>query len=172
MQGDTDWISGSGRTLGWTNGSFQFSCLENSMTEEVSGLQSMGSQRVTKDWETEHTNIVLLSNSTFVAVSIHHIYWCAPMMGAHTFIIVIYSSHINPLIIMSCPSLSLISSVTQFYRLCKPMDGSTPGFPVHHQFLEFVQIHVDWVSDAIQPFHPLLSPSPTAINISQQQGDF
>ena len=40
------------------------------------------------------------------------------------------------------------------------MDGSAPGFPVHHQLLEFTQTHVHWVGDAIQPSHPLLSPSP------------
>jgi len=55
------------------------------------------------------------------------------------------------------------SSLTQScLTLCDPMDCSTPGFPVHHQFLEFTQTHVHWVSDAIQPSHPLLSPSPPA----------
>ena len=54
--------------------------------------------------------------------------------------------------------------------LCDSMDSSTPGFPVLHYFLEFVQTHVHWVSDAIQPSHPLPSPSPPALNISQHQG--
>jgi len=49
--------------------------------------------------------------------------------------------------------------------LCDPMNHSTPGLPVHHQLLEFTQTHVHWVSDAIQPSHPLLSPSPPALNI-------
>ena len=40
--------------------------------------------------------------------------------------------------------------------LCNPMDCSTPGFPVHHQLLEFIQTHVHWVSDAIQPSHPVI----------------
>ena len=44
--------------------------------------------------------------------------------------------------------------------LCDPMNCSTPGLPVHHQLLESTQTHVHWVSDAIQPSHPLLSPSP------------
>ena len=52
--------------------------------------------------------------------------------------------------------------------LCNPMDCCTPGLPVHHQLLEFTQTHVHWVSDAIQPSHPLLSPSPT-FNLSQHQ---
>ena len=54
--------------------------------------------------------------------------------------------------------------------LCNPMDCSTPGFPVHHQLPELTQTHVHWVSDAIQPSHPLSSPSLPAFNISQHQG--
>ena len=55
------------------------------------------------------------------------------------------------------------SSVTQACpTLCDPMDCSMPGFPVHHQLLELTQTHVHWVGDAIQPSHPLLSPSPPA----------
>ena len=55
-------------------------------------------------------------------------------------------------------------------RLCNPMDCSTPGLPVHHQLPEFTQTYVHWVSDAIQPSHPLSSPSPLAFNLSQHQG--
>ena len=47
-----------------------------------------------------------------------------------------------------------------------------PGFPVHHQFLEFTQIHVHLIGDAIQPSHPLLSPSPSSLNLSQNQDLF
>ena len=65
------------------------------------------------------------------------------------------------------------SSVTQLYpTLCNPMDWSTPGFPVHHQLPELTQTHVHRVGDAIQPSHPLLSPSPPAFNLSQHQGLF
>ena len=46
--------------------------------------------------------------------------------------------------------------------LCDPMTCSTPGLPVHHQLPEFTQTHVHWVGDAIQPSHPLSSPSPPA----------
>jgi len=56
--------------------------------------------------------------------------------------------------------------------LLDSMDCSTPGFPVHHQLLEFTQTHVHWVGDAIQPSHPLLYPSPPAFNLSQHQGLF
>ena len=65
------------------------------------------------------------------------------------------------------------SSVAQSCpTLCDPMIRSTPGFPVHHQLLEFTQIHVHRVSDAIQPSHPLSSPSPPAPNPSQHQSLF
>ena len=65
------------------------------------------------------------------------------------------------------------SSVAQScLTLYNPMDCSTPGFPVHHQLLELAQTHVHWVSDAIQPSHPLSSPSPAAFSLSQHQGLF
>ena len=54
--------------------------------------------------------------------------------------------------------------------LCDLMDCSTPGLPVHHQLMEFIQTHAHWVSCAIQPSHPLSSPSPPAFNLFQHQG--
>ena len=58
------------------------------------------------------------------------------------------------------------SSVTHLcLTLCDPMNHSTPGLPVHHQLPEFTQTHVHRVSDAIQPSHPLSSPSPPAPNL-------
>ena len=51
--------------------------------------------------------------------------------------------------------------------LCNPMDCSTPGFPVHHQFPELAQTHVHLVRVAIQQSHPLSAPSPPAFNLSQ-----
>ena len=63
------------------------------------------------------------------------------------------------------------SSVTQScLTLCDPMNRSTPGLPVYHQLREFTQTHVHQVGDAIQPSHPLSSPSPPAHNPSQHQG--
>ena len=68
---------------------------------------------------------------------------------------------------------SIFSSVTQpCPSLCDPMDCSTPGFPVHQQLLELARTHIHWVCDAIQPSHPLSSPSPSASNLSQHQGLF
>ena len=64
-------------------------------------------------------------------------------------------------------------SVTQSCpTLCDPMNRSTPGLPVHHQLPEFTQAHIHRVVDAIQPSHPLLSPSPPAPNPSQHQSLF
>ena len=65
------------------------------------------------------------------------------------------------------------SSVAQScLTLCDPIDYSTPGLFVHHQLPEFTQTHAHWVSDAIQPSHPLSSPSPPAFNLSQHPGLF
>ena len=73
--------------------------------------------------------------------------------------------------------INFFSSSVQFspqscLTLCEPMNCSMPGLPVHHQHQEFTQTHVHWVGDAIQPSHPLSSPSPHALNISQHQGLF
>ena len=57
-------------------------------------------------------------------------------------------------------------------RLFVTMNRSTADFPVHHQLPESTQTHVHWVSDAIQPSHPLSSPSPPVLNLSQHQGLF
>jgi len=56
--------------------------------------------------------------------------------------------------------------------LCDPMNRSMPGLPVHHQLPEFTETHIHRVSDSIQPSHPLLSPSPPALNPSQHQSLF
>ena len=67
----------------------------------------------------------------------------------------------------------LVSSVTQScLTLCDPMDCSMSGFPVHHQHLELTPTHVHWVGDAIQPSHPLSSPSLPAFKLSKHQGLF
>ena len=63
-------------------------------------------------------------------------------------------------VVQSCPTL------------CNPRNHSTPGLPVHHQLQEFTQTHVHWAGDAIQPSHPLSSPSPSAFNLSQHEGLF
>ena len=72
----------------------------------------------------------------------------------------------KPLIVLQ------FSSVQSCLTLCDSMSYSTPGLPVHHQHLEFTQTHVHWVVDAIQPSHPLSSPSPPAFNFSRRQALF
>ena len=69
-------------------------------------------------------------------------------------------------------SVQFSSGVQSCPTLCYPMDCSTLGLPVHRQLPEFTQTHVHCVSDAIQPSHPMLSPSPPAFNLSQHQGLF
>ena len=69
-------------------------------------------------------------------------------------------------------SVQFSSVIQSCLILCDPMNRSMPGLPVHHQHLEFTQTHVHWVSDAIQPSHPLSSPSPPAPNPSQHQSLF
>ena len=77
--------------------------------------------------------------------------------------------------IVKCNSITSdqIRSVAQSCpTLCDPMNRSTPGLPVHHQLPEFTETHFHWVSDAIEPSHPLSSPSPLAPNPSQHQSLF
>ena len=84
---------------------------------------------------------------------------------------------LSPTLIPFNARMNLFSSLVQFSRsvgptLCDPMNRSTPGLPVHHQLLELTQTHVHGVGDAIQPSHPLSSPSSPAPNPSQHQGLF
>ena len=69
-------------------------------------------------------------------------------------------------------SVQFSSFAQSSLTLCDPMNRSTPGLPVHHQLPEFTQTHVHRVDDAIQPSHPLSSPSPPAPNPSQHQSLF
>ena len=74
---------------------------------------------------------------------------------------------------LNCPELHHMTQVAQSCpTLWDPMNHSTPGLPVHHQLLGFSETHVHRVSDAIQPSHPLSSPSPPAPNPSQHQSLF
>ena len=87
------------------------------------------------------------------------------LSGEYMFVFVIF--------FYTIPFSVQFNSVTQLCpTLCDPMNRSTPGLPVHHQLPEFTQTHVHWVCDAIQPSHPLSSPSPPAPNPSQHQGLF
>ena len=70
---------------------------------------------------------------------------------------------------MARTSVQFSSIYQSCLTLCTPMDCSMPDLPVHHQLPEFTQTHVHWDGDAIQPSHPLSSPSPPAFNLSQHQ---
>ena len=75
-------------------------------------------------------------------------------------------------IILQFSSVQFSSVAQSCPTLCDPMNRSTPGLPVHQQLPEFTQTHVHQVGDAIQPSHPLSSPSPPAPNPSQHQSLF
>ena len=138
-----------------------------SWTEEPGRLQSMGLQRVGHDWATNififHTFNYWLKFSlgtciTFIC-KIEKKRWC--LLWASVNYISKSKGNIQ------------FSSVTQSCpTLCDPMNCSTPGLPVHHQLPASTQTHVHCVGDAIQPSHPLSSPSPPALNLSQHQGLF
>ena len=89
------------------------------------------------------------------------------------FLLILPSNFIFLLIIfVLMHQFSSVQSLSRVPRLWDPMNLSTPGLPVYHQLSELAQTHVRRVSDAIQPSHALLSPSPPAPNPSQHQGLF
>ena len=102
---------------------------------------------MSKSFEPEHKRCVMLYHTlnTFSTTDFKHILRCS-----------VQFSWVD----QSCPTL------------CDPMNRSTPFLPVHHQLPESTQTQVHWVGDAIQPSHPLSSPSPPALNLSQHQGLF
>ena len=89
---------------------------------------------------------------------------CGPSHELVTHLLSLYPISVTSII----TSVQLLSRV----RLCDPMHCSLTGFPVHHQIPELAQTYVHQASDAIQPSHPLLFPSPPAFNLSQHQGLF
>ena len=153
----------------------------------------MGLHRVSR-----HTCILLsavcpcLGNLTSLCLSFLSVRWIIPhslLWGENDntrkvltsiynmFIAVTVSPCLNILIQTQLGSVSVqnlwpfSSAVAQLCpALCDPMACSTPGFPVHHQLPELAQTHVHPVGDAIQPTHPLSSPSPPVFNLAQHQG--
>ena len=83
-----------------------------------------------------------------------------------------FSFCLTALCVIISRSIQIRSVAQSCPTLCDPMNRRTPGLPVHHQLLEFTETHVHRVSDAIQPSHPLSSPSPPAPNPSQHQSLF
>ena len=75
-------------------------------------------------------------------------------------------------VILTWYSVQFSSVAESCLTLCHPMNCSTPGLPVHNQLPESTQTHVHWVRDAVQPSHPLSSPFPPVLSLSQHQGLF
>ena len=99
-----------------------------------------------------------------------HVHWVGDI---HTHICSKIYLYVQKYIYISICFYFYVRSVAQScLTLCDPMNCSTPGLPVHHQLPEFTQTHIHWVSDAIQPSHPLSSPSPPAPNPPQHQSLF
>ena len=99
----------------------------------------------------------------------NHLILCRPLLLPSLFPNIRVFSNESALHISSVQFSSVTQSCPTLYD---PMNRSTPGLPVHHQFLESTQTHIHRVSDAIQPSHPLSSPSPPAPNSSQHQSLF
>ena len=109
------------------------------------------------------SNLCLRQVLHFFSVQSLHMSW------SRLFLNVLFVYVISPFLLR----FSQLSSVAQScLTLCDTMDCSMPGFPVHHQLPDPTQTQVQWVSDAIQPSHPLLFLSSPAFNLSQHQGLF
>ena len=121
------------------------------------------------------TSAMTSSQKVWNRFSIIHQLWCSPSNPPPTTnwrnLCLFQSSKICYL--KKKETSAQFSSVAQScLTLCNPIDCSMPGFPIHHQLPEIAQTHVHWVGDAIQPSHPLLTPSPPAFNLSQHQDFF
>jgi len=153
--------------------------------EEHRHLQSMVLQRVGHDRATEHTHPTIYQMRWNLRPTLRHHYLpCFTQYNELSESRTVLLSAFSPV-----PSTQQAFSVAEWMHeqmneqlsvqfssvaqscptLCDPINHSTPGLPVHHQLPEFTQTHVHWVSDAIQPSHPLSSPSPPAPNLSQHQ---
>ena len=130
----------------------------------------------------------ICSSSTIVSVILsNHIILCYPLLLPSNFqtlgpfplkqLFVLDGQHTGvsasaSILLMNIQSVQFSSVAQSCPTLCDPMNCSTPGLPVHHKLPEPTQMHVHWAGDAIQPSHPLLSPSPPALNLSQHKGLF
>ena len=121
---------------------------ESPWTEEPDGLQSMGSQRVRHDWATKHSTALSIHQFklyNLTVFSILRVEQSSCQSNFRTFY------HPPPKI----PHPLVVQSLSRAQLLATPWTAcSTPGFPVLHYLLKFVQTHVHWISDAIQTTHP------------------
>ena len=140
----------------FTNISFKLFCCYYSYTEEKETVKSPWSRREGSEATHFEPRAQVFKHYAIASLSCQGALLSNVLIPQVTFLI-----------------FQVLSSVAQSCRtLCDPMNCSTPGLPVHHQLPELTQTHVHWVSDAIQPSHPLSSPSPPAFNLSQPQGLF
>ena len=133
---------------------------------EFCSLQSMGSQRIGYGWVAE-LNLMIPSDFSLLfgfATNFNVVatFYCTWILEG------LQWGKSQPTLNVMC---SCCCSATQPYPiLCDPMDCSTPGLPVHHQSQSLLKLMSIWVSDAIQPSHPLSSPSPPVFSLPQHQG--
>ena len=130
----------------------------------------------------EEYSIVYMDHNFFIHSSVNRHLGCFHVLaivnsaamnnGIHVSFSFLVSSGYMPRRGISGSSVQFSSDTQSCLTLCDPMNCSTPGLPVHHQLPEFTQTHVHRVRDAIQPSHPLSSPSPPAPNPSQHQSLF
>ena len=149
---------------------FQYSCLENPMDR---GAWQAIVHGVAKS-QTQLSNFTTSLHTTQYQKNKNPVKKCKKDLNRDVFKedIQIANKHMKRCLIQLIISQS-VSSVTQSSpTLCDPMNRSTPGLPVHHKLPEFTQTHVHRVGDALQPSHPLQSPSPLAPNPSHLQGLF
>ena len=131
------------------------------------GRWRRGWQRVR--WFDGITDLMDMNLSKFWVLVMDSETWCAEVQG----IAKSQTQLTNWTLILFRSFVFSFSSVQSFSStLCDPTDCTMAGLPVHHQFPELSQTHVHRVSDAIKPSHPLSSPSPPALNLSQHQGLF
>ena len=187
-------VPGSGRCPGGGHGNpLQYSYLEDPMDEEPGGLQPIGSQRVRHDWsDLAHTHkerheddkglFFIYGAGTWRSLLIPLLPRAPSLISEPSFrfllrlfqfsqILLINSvfTCINHCLFLLFSSVQLLSRVHLF---ATPWTAAHQARPVHQQLPEFTQTHVHWVGDAIQSSHPLLSSSPPAFNLSQQQSLF
>ena len=183
--GDLGLIPGLGRSPGEGHGNpLQYSGLKNSMDCIVHGVAKSRTRLSDFHFHCLSHNIKLLQYywlySLFYTYFITDIYASYPLNLLFTSPLPLHLAVTSSLYlwvffcyVMFICLFWFFSSVTQLCpTLCDPINCSMPGLPVHQQLPEFTQTHVHRISDAIQPCHPLSSPSPPAPSPSQHQGLF
>ena len=125
-------------------------------------------------WETKEPELRIIwrINEVFISKTEYHSHQREQYNRNNTKLSFYQEANAEVLIMTQMSSVQFNSVTQSCPTLCNPMDCSMPGFPVYHHLPDFPHTYVHQVSDAIQTSHPLLSPSPPAINLSQHQGPF